>query len=176
MKKTLPFLGCLLLCWTAFAREQTQADIDYKADFIVKTIDYVTWPDGSETNADGAVVIAVIGESELTPKLTELAAAKTASGTKVEVRTVTIEDDLTDCQILFIATEDKNELAPILKEVNKSPVLTVSDSHYFARYGVMVNFFKEEGKDKVEFEVNTMTMKFVKLKMSSKLLRLATVI
>jgi len=176
MRKLLLVLGLLLFCSTADAKEQSQADIDYKADFIVKIIDYVTWPEGAATGADGAVVIAVVGESALTPKLTELAAAKTASGTKITVKTVTPEDDLTNCQILFIATEDKTELAPILKKVGKVPVLTISDAYYFARYGVMVNFFKEEGNDKVKFEVNTVTMGFVKIKMSSKLLKLATLI
>jgi hypothetical protein len=176
MKRLLAILGLSLFSLVALAREQSQEDIDYKADFIVKIIDYVTWPEGAGTNGDGTVVIAVVGESALTPKLTELAAAKTSSGTKISIKSITTEDDLTDCQILFIPTEDKTELAPILKKVNKVPVLTISDSYYFARYGVMVNFFKEEGKDKVKFEVNTMTMGFVKLKMSSKLLKLATVI
>jgi hypothetical protein len=176
MKRLLFIAGLILLWVTAFSRDESQNDIDYKADFIVKIVDYVTWPEGAETGADDTVVIAVVGESSLTSKLTELAAAKTNSGTKMSVKTVTLEDDLTDCQILFIPTEDKAELAPILKKVNKVPVLTISDSYYFARYGVMVNFYKEEGNDKVKFEVNTMTMKFVKLKMSSKLLKLATVI
>ena len=167
-----------LLCFTASGKDLTEDEIDYKADFIIKVADYVTWPDGAASNADGEIVVAVVGESQLTPKLQTLAAEKTADGSKMKVVTLTAEDDLSACQILFVTTEDKTELAKILKKLNEAPVLTVSDAYYFARYGVMVNFFKEEadGKEKVKFEVNTMTMGFAGLKMSSKLLKLATVI
>jgi hypothetical protein len=162
----------------ASGEELTKDEIDYKADFIIKVVDYVTWPDGADTDSAGAVVIAVLGESPLVPKLEELVAEKVKNGQKMTIKKVAMTDDLTDCQILFVTTEEKTELAKVLKKVAKAPVLTVSDAYYFARYGVMVNFYKEEadGKEKIKFEVNQMTMGFVGLKMSSKLLKLATVI
>jgi len=167
----------LSLLWlSALGKDLTPKEIDYKADFIIKAIDYVTWPDGKGTNSDGAIVIVVVGDSQLTPKLTELATKKTAQGTKIVVKTKTLEDDLTDCQVLFMATEDKTELAQILKKIQETPVLTISNSDYFARYGVMVNFYKKDNDSKISFEVNTMTLGLAGLKMSSKLLKLATVI
>ena len=75
-----------------------------------------------------------------------------------------------------IGKASEAELAQILKKVNEKPVLTISDSEYFARYGVMVNFYQEEGKSNIKFEVNKMTLGFADLKMSSRLLKLATVI
>jgi hypothetical protein len=153
------------------------AEIDFKADFIVKVTDYVTWPEGAAANAAGEVAIAVLGDSPLTPKLKELAAVRTSQGAKMSVAAVTLEDDLTAYQILFIATEDKAGLAKVLKKVEDKPVLTISDAYYFARHGVMVNFYKEEGGDgKVKFEVNQITLGMAGLKMSSKLLKLATII
>ena len=35
----------------------------------------------------------------------------------------------------------------LLKKIQKAPVLTVSDAYYFARYGVMVNFYSDAGGD-----------------------------
>jgi len=167
----------LSLLWlSAVGKDLTPKEIDHKADFIIKAVGYVTWPDGDSTNANGEIVIAVVGESQLTPRLIELAAEKTAQGTKMVVKTKALEDDLTDCQVLFMATEDKAELAQILKKIQEKPVLTISDSDYFARYGVMVNFYKKDGDSKIRFEVNTMTLGLAGLKMSSKLLKLATVI
>ena len=173
------FLTCSLLILTADipAKDMPAAEIDFKADFIVKVTDYVTWPEGAGANAAGEVAIAVLGDSPLTPKLKELSSERTNKGTKLSVTTVTLEDNLAAYQILFIATEDKTELAKILKKVGNAPVLIVSDAYYFARYGVMVNFYKEEGGDgKVKFEANQMTMGIAGLKMSSKLLKLATII
>jgi len=170
--------ACLLLSTLSQANTLTAEEIDYKADFIIKIVDYVTWPAGSGVNGQGDVSIAVLGDSPLIPKLKELAAARTQAGSKMSVTTVTLESDLAAHQILFIATEDKTELATILKKIQNAPVLTVSDAYYFARYGVMVNFFSEEveGKPKIKFEVNQMTLGMVGLKMSSKLLKLATLI
>jgi hypothetical protein len=175
----LVVVGALLLAALSLqAKSLTSEEIDYKADFIIKIIDYVTWPTGAGTNAQGEISIAVLGDSPLTPKLKELAAARTTAGVKMSVTTVTAESDLTLHQILFLTTEDKTELAAVLKKIQKAPVLTISDAYYFARYGVMVNFFSEEaeGKAKVKFEVNQMTLGPVGLKMSSKLLKLATLI
>jgi hypothetical protein len=178
MKTLASVIGMLFLGLVAFGDELTSAEIEYKADFIIKIVDYVTWPEGADVDSNGSVVIAIIGESPLIPALEELADQKTREGKKMRIKSLTVEDDLTDCQILFLPMDDKVQLAKVLKKVQNVPVLTISDCHYFARYGVMVNFFKEEveGKEKIKFEVNTMTMQFAGLKMSSKLLKLATVI
>jgi hypothetical protein len=175
----LMFITCALLVLASGipAKDMPAAEIDFKADFIVKVTDYVTWPEGTATNAAGEVAIAVLGDSPLTPKLKELTSARTSQGTKMSVTSVTLDDNLAAYQILFIVTEDKVELAKILKKVQNAPVLTVSDAYYFARYGVMINFYKDDGGNgKVKFEVNQMTMGMAGLKMSSKLLKLATII
>lgn len=177
MKSVLLTCSLLVLASSIPAKDMSAAEIDFKADFIVKVIDYVSWPEGAAANASGEVTIAVIGDSPLTTKLKELTAARTSQGAKMSVTTVTLDDNLATFQILFIATEDKAVLAKILKKVENRPVLTVSDAYYFARHGVMINFYKEEGGDgKVKFEVNQMTLGMAGLKMSSKLLKLATII
>jgi hypothetical protein len=148
-------------------------DAAYKADFIVKLIDYVTWPAGA--GPDG-VTIGVIGDSPLLAGLKTKAAEKSAAGKKVTVKAITLADPVTDCQIVFIPTTDKAELAKVLKKIGASPVLTVSDCQGFAGFGVIINFFKEEGTGKVKFEVNTLAAGDVKLKISSQLLKLAKII
>ena len=168
----------LLLALSVIAKDMTASEAEFKAKFIVDLFDDVTWPDNAPRDADGAMVIGVVGSSPLTARLTEFARTKSSGNTRIKVKVFDDGDDFTACRVLFMATEDKTELAQILKKVKNAPVLTVSDAYYFARYGVMVNFYTEEssGKEKVKFEVNTMTMGFVGIKMKSTLLELATVI
>jgi hypothetical protein len=168
-------MALILLLAPGSTGAQDTETLDYKADFIVQLPDYVTWPAGKDTNADGELVINVVGESPLTPYLQKYAAKSTH---KVVVRTVTLADDITNCQILYMATQETSDLAKILKQVTGKSILTVSECHYFARYGVMVNFVTEDdgGKAKVKFEVNRTTLGEAELKMSSKLLKLATII
>ena len=171
--------GIIMLFGVAtFVLSDTNESVEYKADFIIKLMDYVTWPDGAGSDRTGAVVIAVVGESPLTPRLKELAIKRTQEGKKVTVKTVSIDDSLVDCQILFMPTKDKVDLAKILKKLQDAPVFTVSEAEYFARHGVMINFFEDEvsGKSKVKFEVNRTTIKMAGLKLSSRLLKLAKII
>lgn len=157
------------------AAAQSDEALDYKADFIVKLPKYVTWPDGAGTNANGEVVVHLVGESPLADKI---AAAGASADPKVVVKTFAPEDDfVTGAQIVFTTTEETSELAKFMKKVQGKPILTVSDAYYFAKYGIMVNFVTKEddGKQKVKFEVNRHTLDDAGLKMSSQLLKLAII-
>ncbi|MCK5125310.1 MAG: YfiR family protein [candidate division Zixibacteria bacterium] len=168
---------CLLFLFAAIPA-QANDDVDYKAKFIIKLLNYVDWPSGAGTNGSGAIVINVLGGSAITPKLTALAAKKTASGTAVTIKEVTIDDNIADCQILYMGTKETSDLAKVLKKVNGTTALTVSDAEYFGNYGVMINFFAEEkgGKKKTKFEINKTVADMAGLKISSKLLKLAKII
>jgi len=167
-------LGVWLLATTVVGQLMSAEDIDYKANFIIKLPQYTEWPAGSGTDATGAVVIGVQGESPLTPALETLAKSADPAGPKITIKTVTVDDPLTDCQILFMSTKETADLAKVLKKVSGKPVLTVSDCEYFAKYGVMLNFVKEA--DKIKFEHNKRTTEESGLKISSKLLKMATLI
>ena len=164
----------LLLSTSLMAQEMSADEIDYKANFIVKLLQYVEWPAGADKDASGAISIGVQGDSPLTPVLETLAADGAKDGTPINVKTVAIGADIADCQILFISSKETSDLAKILKAVAGKPVLTVSDCEYFARYGVMLNFYKDG--DKVKFEHNRRTTKEAGLKVSSRLLKMATII
>jgi hypothetical protein len=166
----------LLLGTSGFGRDLSDDDINYQAEFVVNSIDYVTWPEGADTDSNGAVSIGVVGNSPIIPRLTELAAEKTKGGGALKVTEVGPEDDLSHFQILYIPTEDKSVLAQILKKVDGKPILTISDAHYFANYGVMINFLGDESDGNKKFEVNRMVLDMTGLKMSSKLLKLAKII
>jgi hypothetical protein len=167
-------LGVWLLATAAVGQTMSAEEVDFKANFIINLPQYAEWPARSGADATGAVVIGVQGESPLLPALQALAKAGDATGPKIAIKTVTVDDPLTDCQILFMSTKETADLAKILKKVTGKPVLTVSDCEYFARYGVMLNFVKEA--DKIKFEHNKRTTEESGLKISSKLLKMATLI
>lgn len=153
------------------------AEASDKADFVVKLIDFVEWPAGKGTDGSGAVVIACVGDSPVIAALKDAAAKKSGEGTKVTVKTVAAGDPLAGCQMVFIGSCDKAELAKVMKAAAGQPVLTVSNCVKFAQFGVMVNILEEsDGGSKVKFEVNTMTVKEAGLKIGAQLLKLATVI
>lgn len=168
----------LLLSLTVLAQSMSDEEIEYKADFIVKLISYVEWPAASATGENGAIVIGVVGNSPLIPKLKDLASKETAAGKTVTIKEISLADSFAGLQIVYNPTKDMGELAQFLKKVGTSPILTVGDGPDFARYGMMINFYKEEveGKEKVKFEVNRLTAGDAGLTISSRLLKLAKII
>jgi len=76
--------------------------------------------------------------------------------------------------MVFISRSEKGRLTEILDTIKGAPVLTVADMDRFAHRGGMVNLYLEHNK--VRFEINVKAAAEAKLKISSKLLRLAKIV
>ncbi len=90
----------------------------------------------------------------------------------IVVRRLRADESPADCQAVFISASAIGQLARVLDEIRTLPVLTVADSPNAAKHGVALNLAVKHGK--VTFEANLAAAKTAGLKISSKLLRLAT--
>jgi len=175
MLRRVAYLSILCLLGISLVRPGADDD-SYKADFIVKLFSYVDWPAGKGAAADGGVTVGVVGKASMLSQLKAAAAQRTTDGKKTTIKELTLDGDFSGCQILFFQTQDKSELAKILKKIAGQPILTVSDCTGFAGFGVMVNFYTEADGGKVKFEINALAASDAKLKISSSLLKLARVL
>jgi len=176
LKKTIIIILLLLLSFVALGSENNENDITFKASFIIDLLDKIEWPDNAQAADSQPLIISILGQSSLTPKIEELAAEKSARGVKIIVQTIAMRDDISDTKILFSPTKNLKELARILNKVEGTRVVTVSDCDEFARYGVMFNFYKEEGQKEVKFELNRMVIDFAGLKVDPDLFKKARII
>jgi len=76
------------------------------------------------------------------------------------------------CHILFISASEKKRLPEIFKTLQGVNVLTVGETERFTEAGGIVNFVSEENK--IRFQINDVNAKNAGLKISSKLLSLAS--
>jgi hypothetical protein len=74
--------------------------------------------------------------------------------------------------MLFICTSEKEHLLEAIKGLSGTPVLTVGEMDGFIEAHGMINFFWQ-GK-KIRFQINEVEANNAHLKISSKLLSLAT--
>lgn len=137
-----------------------------RTDFIIGLIDKVKWPEDS--NKTGEFTISVIGNGDYAAKLREAAAR---AELKVVVKNVDLDDDFTESQMVVITSTQLSDLAKILKKVRGKPVLTVTESKGFARYGVMVELITEG--DKLEYVINKLSAKEAHITINSKLVEKA---
>jgi uncharacterized protein DUF4154 len=104
----------------------------------------------------------------------ETVAGKTAGGRAIEVRRVPRVEEARHAQIVFVPGSERSNLAAILKELDRPGILTVGDTDGFAMRGGAINFTLQAHK--VRFEINPAVTEQVGLKVSSQLLKLATLV
>jgi hypothetical protein len=80
-------------------------------------------------------------------------------------------EQITQCHVLFICASEREHFAAILKPIAKHSLLTVADTPGFMEACGVINFVIEDKK--VRFEINVAAARRAKLKIRSKLLRLA---
>jgi YfiR/HmsC-like len=116
-------------------------------------------------------VLGVMGNDRIADALGESVKDKTAGGRPLTARRVSRSDDLSRLHLLFVGASEKSRILEVMKRVDESRVLTVSDVEGFCELGGVIGLTIE--KSRVRFEVNLEAAERSRLKVSSKLLTLA---
>jgi len=139
-----------------------------KAAFLLNFAAFTDWPATIATDFN----VCVIGKDPFGASLDKMI-GRNIEGHTVSVKRLQGLDGRSNCQIVFIARDRAGNAIKLVEEV-KAGVLTVADADGLARQGVMINM--SLSADKVSFEVNNAAAKRAGLRISSKLLRLATAV
>ncbi len=164
-------LTVLLAAFQAAAATETAAEYDVKAAFLYNFTKFVEWPSWAFHDDRSTVRLCVLGEDPFGGSLQELAEGEVA-GRRVTVLRARALGAPTGCQILFVSRSERERLPLILREVRDAPVLTVGDMQGFLEQGGIVNFIVEGSK--VRFEISQEAAERAGIRISSRLLRLAT--
>ncbi len=161
-------------CSTSHA-EATTATEEYsiKAAFIYNFAKFVDWPSDTFSSPASPINVCVYGKN-LFGSTFDLIHKKKAQGREIQVMNVAAETDFKYCQIIFIGVTDERQLTRLITSISHSPILTISDTRNFSRVGGMINLVLINNK--VHFEININAARRANLRISSKLLSLATII
>jgi hypothetical protein len=172
----LSLLGILLA--TSGARAQTSSghpsEYAVKAAYIYNFAKFVEWPPGI-LDERGEFIIGMLGDDPFGNVLERALESKMAGGYPISFQRYSTLDEAAKAQILFIPASRELDLPFLPSALHRDAVLTVSDSPGFAERGVLINFFITND-DKVRFEVNLKEAENTGLRLSSQLLKLATIV
>jgi len=160
----------LALPWTARA-QAAASEYAVKAAFLYNFTKFVEWPPNAFSGERSQFRVCVLGEDPFGKSL-RVIGDESVAGRRVSLLQAEEIRQPEDCQILFISRSERDRLSQILADLGEAPVLTVGDSGGFLDQGVIINFTLENGK--VRFEINQEAAERAGIKISSKLLRLAT--
>ena len=161
---------CLLA--DAGASVESASEYEVKAAFIFNFAKFTTWP--SQDDREGPLRLCVAGRDPFGEVLESTIGQKTVRGRGFSIERHALADDLSGCEIVFLGGGDGEERKDLLEGLRGQPILTVGESDSFASEGGMVGFF--EKKRRVRFAVNVDATARSDIKVSSKLLQLASVI
>jgi len=198
--KTITALILVLsLSAVACATEEAAPSKEYqvKAAFIYNFIKFVDWPQAADTESDEKtegstqpITIGIIGENPFGN------AFDAVTKKKIQGREVVIKlfpgfaknkvryrqdgktrykykdtDALKACEVLFVSPSESKYCKEIIDTVKDNCVLTVGETKDFLETGGIIRFVTEQKK--VKFGINLIAAENAKLKIRSKLLRLA---
>jgi hypothetical protein len=142
-----------------------------KAAFLLNFGKYVEWPASA---VGDAIDICVLGRDPFGATLDDTLAGRTVGDKSVRARRVSGVSEASRCNIVFVSRDDQARVDDVVAGLAGSPVLLVGEQDRFARKGGMINFVEID--QKVRFEINEAAAKKAGLKISSQLLKLATIV
>ena len=174
------FRATSLLCLVLFlllgvegpSQEFRPAEYQVKAALLFNFAKFVEWPRSAFASRDSPLVIGILGENPFHNDLEQMIHDKKVDEHPLEIRLLPSPIQATNCHILFISTSQKQQLPEALRTVKGSAVLTVSETERFTESGGMINFVLEGTK--IRFQINNEAASRAGLKISSKLMSLAS--
>lgn len=158
----------------AAAPAELSAEYRVKAGFLFNFPQFVEWPARAFRDAAAPIVIGVLGDDPFGRYLDELVQGERVGNRPLVVRRFHRVEDIADCQILFVHHSESAQFDRLLAALRGRSVLTVGEDEGFERAGGMVRFTIENNK--VRLRINPEAAKADELTISSKLLRLATLV
>ncbi len=134
--------------------------------FFYSFTKYIEWPNEKKK---GDFIIAVLGESDITPLLKEMAEIKKVGDRNIKVVQLSKVNQGDFYHIIFVPTQQNQNFGDIKTVLNNQPCLLVTETEGMARNGSMINFKDVNGK--LRFEVNNAKLESSGLKMSQELTR-----
>lgn len=159
-----------------------------KAAFVCNFTQFVDWPAEAGANESGQFVLGVLcdangpggraagnNDDAFCDALTDLVVGKTAAGGHpIAVQRVTTVNDASNCQAVYVPASQDAQAKPLFAAIGCKAVLTVGDTDAFADAGGVIRFVPVGNR--MRFEVHTPAVDKARLRVSSKLMKVAIVV
>lgn len=155
----------------AASQASSVSETAVKAAFLFNFAKFTDWkPDGTSA----PLSLCVLGDEGVARALAGTVGATRIGGKALAVRQVDPDEASRTCDLLFVAASQTRRAAAVLQVLRTRPVLTVSDGAAFARTGGIIELVGDA--DRLRFAINTDAADRAGLRLSSRLLGLATIV
>ncbi len=140
-----------------------------KAAMLLNFARFTSFP----SQLESSVNFCFYGESPFIQRLS-LFADETVHGVSVNARVIENLDEASQCNLMFIGSNQQPRIREILKTLESLPILTIGEMPDFAKMGGTINLINVGTS--VRFRINHKASEKRKVNISSRLLRIATLV
>ncbi len=142
-----------------------------KAIYLVHLSKLSTWPEESESSSTFSICINK--NSELSDELKKIEQQVTINGKPLKIQHNLSPEQLVKCHVFYVSPTDISIFKSYQSKLEVNAVLTVSSEKNFTEDGQgVISYYIDKKTKKVKMRINLTTMRKIKVKISSKLLRL----
>jgi hypothetical protein len=167
-------LAALLLLWSAPVGAQRVTAPALKAAFLFNFVNFIEWP--ADILAPGQrLSLCVIGDTAVADALEQTIKGRSVDDHALTLSVMKVADGpVLQCHLVYVGDPDARRTDQLLFALSGTSIFTVGDGDRFAEAGGVAQLILENGH--IRFAVNIGAARRARLKISSKLLSLATII
>jgi len=155
------------------AAAQDAAAATLKAAFLFNFARFAQWP-ADAVPSGAALVLCVLGDDQVATTLEGVTKGRPIDSHELVVKRVNADSMVKNCQMVYLSGLGAKQSATLTQSLIDTSALTVSDLPGFAQTGGIINFVVEDGR--LRFVINAEAAARARLRLSSKLLSLATIV
>lgn len=163
----------LLLGWPLVGAADALTEVQVKAAYVFNFVKFVEWPAGAFATPQAPLVLCIASGDGLRGAFAAID-GKPAQGRLLQVRRGVKADEFKACHVLFVPESEERAAPEHLRRAGTLPLLTVGEHDGFAASGGVIGFVVRD--ERVQFEINPDAANRADLKVSSRLLQLATIV
>jgi hypothetical protein len=143
-----------------------------KAALLYNFAKFVDWPAEAFAGPSAPLTLCILGKDPFGQALDDFAAGKKIGTRAFVVKRITDAHQTAGCHILFVSHSEPARVLAIIAAAKQTGILTIGEAGSATSEGLVINLTLEGGK--VRFEINITEADKEKLRLSSRLLSLAT--
>ena len=152
--------------------QTTPDEYQVKAAFLFHFAQLVDWPSGVLPAGDPSLTLCIFKDEPRGMEFQSTIDGKTLGSRVFHVRLISQSREIQGCDLLFLGRDKTRRQADILQSLRGVGILTVGETPDFLADGGMIRFHLVE--DKIRFDINLEAAEAAHIKISSRLLLLAT--
>lgn len=167
-------ISCALLCGVCKAQESDADEYEVRAAMLFNMTKFVDFPGWKTGDSASPFQVCFLGIDPSTTAIESLLKGKSVDTKPVVTHRLGKTDDGAGCHILYVAKTERKRFAELMPSLTKASVLTVGEADWLTTSGGVVGLPLVDSR--VRIEINLGSAQRSSINVSSKLLRLATVV